>query len=327
MWRTPATLAGRLDDVPERRQPVRRVILALETSCDDTCAAVVTRRRRDPLERDLLAGRPRPLRRRRPRGRLAPPPRAGRRGRRRRARAGGRRARRRRRRRRHAGPGPRRRAARRARDGQGARGGARGCRSRRSTTCRATSPRTSCSRADFEPPFLCLIACGGHTLLAHVRDHGRLRGARAHARRRGRRGVRQGRAACSASAIPGGPALRAAGRATATRRRSRSRPRAQVAGLDFSFAGLKTALLYKLRELGEEEAQRRRADLAASYQRAIVETLARRVERALEQTGLDAPRDRRRRRRQRPAARAPARRSASRSTIPPIASCAPTTPR
>ena len=52
-------------------------------------------------------------------------------------------------------------------------------------------------------------------------------------------------------------------------------------GLDFSFAGLKTALLYKVRELGEEEAERRRADLAASYEHAIVETLILRVERAL----------------------------------------------
>jgi N6-L-threonylcarbamoyladenine synthase len=58
-----------------------------------------------------------------------------------------------------------------------------------------------------------------------------------------------------------------------------------MAGLDFSFAGLKTALLYKVRELGEEEAEQRRADLAASYQRAIVEALALRVERALAQTG------------------------------------------
>ena len=48
-----------------------------------------------------------------------------------------------------------------------------------------------------------------------------------------------------------------------------------VAGLDFSFSGLKTALLYTVRDLGEEEAARRRADLAASYQHAIVEALAR----------------------------------------------------
>ena len=48
---------------------------------------------------------------------------------------------------------------------------------------------------------------------------------------------------------------------------------ARVAGLDFSFAGLKTALLYKVRELGEEETARRAADLAASYEHAIVEAL------------------------------------------------------
>ena len=41
-------------------------------------------------------------------------------------------------------------------------------------------------------------------------------------------------------------------------------------GLDFSFSGLKTALLYTVRDLGDEAAQRRRADLAASYQEAVV---------------------------------------------------------
>ena len=61
----------------------------------------------------------------------------------------------------------------------------------------------------------------------------------------------------------------------------------RVPGLDFSFAGLKTALLYRVRELGVPETERRRADLAAAYQRAIVEALALRVELALEQTGLE----------------------------------------
>ena len=60
----------------------------------------------------------------------------------------------------------------------------------------------------------------------------------------------------------------------------------RVSGLNFSFAGLKTALLYRVRDLGDAEAERCRADLAASYQRAIVESLALRVERALAQTGL-----------------------------------------
>ena len=61
---------------------------------------------------------------------------------------------------------------------------------------------------------------------------------------------------------------------------------AGVKGLDFSFAGLKTALLYKIRDLSDGELERRRADLAASYERAIVEALTLRVQRALDQTGM-----------------------------------------
>jgi len=62
-------------------------------------------------------------------------------------------------------------------------------------------------------------------------------------------------------------------------------PVARVPGLDFSFSGLKTALLYTVRDLGPEETERRRADLAASYQRAIVRALVERTQEAAEQTG------------------------------------------
>ncbi len=130
-----------------------------------------------------------------------------------------------------------------------------------------------------EPPFLCLLASGGHTLLARVTEHGRherlgstLDDAAGEAFDKGARLLGLG--------YPGGPAL--------SKLALEGDPgafafptAARVAGLDFSFAGLKTALLYKVRELGEEEAQRRRADLAASYEHAIVETLIVRVERAL----------------------------------------------
>jgi N6-L-threonylcarbamoyladenine synthase len=57
-------------------------------------------------------------------------------------------------------------------------------------------------------------------------------------------------------------------------------PVARVPGLDFSFSGLKTALLYTVRELSPDELAARRADLAASYQRAIVRALVERVEAA-----------------------------------------------
>ncbi len=138
----------------------------------------------------------------------------------------------------------------------------------------------------FEPPFLSLIASGGHTLLARVTDHGpdyqvlgqTLDDAAGEAFDKGARLLGLG--------YPGGPALErlaADGDSAAF-----SFPTAErLGGLNFSFAGLKTSLLYRVRDLGEEEATRQRADLAASYQRAIVESLAIRVERALLHTGLD----------------------------------------
>jgi N6-L-threonylcarbamoyladenine synthase len=63
-------------------------------------------------------------------------------------------------------------------------------------------------------------------------------------------------------------------------------PVARVPGLDFSFSGLKTALLYAVRDLGDDGLELRRADLAASYQRAIVLALTRRLREAAEQAGI-----------------------------------------
>jgi N6-L-threonylcarbamoyladenine synthase len=133
----------------------------------------------------------------------------------------------------------------------------------------------------FEPPFVCLIASGGHTLLARVDDRdgftvlgATLDDAAGEAFDKGARLL--------GLPYPGGPALQAL--AAEGDPDVYSFPTAEgVAGLDFSFAGLKTALLYALRD--DPEAPK--ADLAASYQRAIVDQLVRRVERALEQTGVE----------------------------------------
>ena len=54
--------------------------------------------------------------------------------------------------------------------GQGAGGGARGCRSCRSTTCTATWWPRTLGADPIEPPYLCLVASGGHTFLARVDD-------------------------------------------------------------------------------------------------------------------------------------------------------------
>jgi N6-L-threonylcarbamoyladenine synthase len=57
-------------------------------------------------------------------------------------------------------------------------------------------------------------------------------------------------------------------------------PVARVPGLDFSFSGVKTALLYAVRDLDAGELERRQGDLAASYQRAIVRALVERTQQA-----------------------------------------------
>jgi N6-L-threonylcarbamoyladenine synthase len=136
-----------------------------------------------------------------------------------------------------------------------------------------------------EPPFVCLLASGGHTLLARVEHYdgfevlGRtLDDAAGEAFDKGARLL--------GLPFPGGPALE--------RLAHDGDPRAfafpiarNVEGLDFSFAGVKTSLLYRVRDLGGDVARERAADLAAGFQHAIVEALALRCEQALEQTGLD----------------------------------------
>ena len=132
-----------------------------------------------------------------------------------------------------------------------------------------------------EPPFLCLLASGGHTLLLDVCERGgfdvlgtTVDDAAGEAFDKGARLLGLG--------YPGGAAidrLAQSGDASAF-----SFPVARLEGLDFSFSGVKTSLLYAVRGLGDE-LEARRADLAASYQRAIVRALAERTLAAAEQVG------------------------------------------
>jgi N6-L-threonylcarbamoyladenine synthase len=133
-----------------------------------------------------------------------------------------------------------------------------------------------------QPPFMCLLASGGHTLLLDVTEHSGFRilgstldDAAGEAFDKGARLLGLG--------YPGGAALDRLARDGDPE--AFDFPVARVPGLDFSFSGLKTSLLYKVRELGPDELERRRADLAAAYQRAIVTALAGKTQEALEQTG------------------------------------------
>jgi N6-L-threonylcarbamoyladenine synthase len=134
------------------------------------------------------------------------------------------------------------------------------------------------------PPFVCLLASGGHTQLLAVRDGNggpellgtTLDDAAGEAFDKGARLLGLG--------YPGGAAVDALARAGDPD--AFAFPVARVPGLDFSFSGLKTALLYTVRDLAEDELERRRADLAASYQRAIVRALVGRAREAADRTGL-----------------------------------------
>jgi N6-L-threonylcarbamoyladenine synthase len=132
-----------------------------------------------------------------------------------------------------------------------------------------------------EPPFLCLLASGGHTLLLYIRDHAgyivlgtSIDDAAGEAFDKGARLLGLG--------YPGGREIDRLAREGDPD--AFSFPVAKLDGLDFSFSGVKTALLYAVRELGDA-AEARKADLAASYQRAIVRALVERTRAAAERTG------------------------------------------
>ncbi len=137
------------------------------------------------------------------------------------------------------------------------------------------------------PPFLALLASGGHTLLAAVRDH------RSHAVIGQTLDDAAGEALDKAARLlglgyPGGPAIQRAAAGGDPEAFALPVAMSRDPGLDFSFSGLKTALAYIVRDLEAGEVERRRADLAASFQAAVVGQLVAKAERALDQGGWSA---------------------------------------
>jgi N6-L-threonylcarbamoyladenine synthase len=131
-----------------------------------------------------------------------------------------------------------------------------------------------------EPPFLCLVASGGHTLLAAVRDTAghevlgqTLDDAAGEALDKAARMLGLG--------YPGGPALEKLAREGDPGAFELPVAMAHDPRLDFSFSGLKTALVYRCRELGPDGVGECRADLAAAFQAAVVGQLVAKLERAL----------------------------------------------
>jgi N6-L-threonylcarbamoyladenine synthase len=132
---------------------------------------------------------------------------------------------------------------------------------------------------NLEPPFVALIASGGHTALYSVTADREMRllgetldDAAGEALDKGARMLGLG--------FPGGPALQRAAQGGGRERYDFPIALKERDNLDFSFSGLKTSLLYKLKRLGEERSREELPHLAASYEAAVVEALARKLTRA-----------------------------------------------
>ena len=136
-------------------------------------------------------------------------------------------------------------------------------------------------------PFLCLIVSGGHTQLIQV-DEGF-----SHTVLGSTRDDAAGEAFDKVAKLlglgyPGGPKIDAL--AKEGNPEFHAFPRSSLGGYDFSFSGLKTAVLYYLNAFSEEEREAllrdHMADLCASFQQAVVDMLVTVVKRAVRRTGI-----------------------------------------
>jgi N6-L-threonylcarbamoyladenine synthase len=134
-------------------------------------------------------------------------------------------------------------------------------------------------------PFVALLVSGGHTQLMRVDDVGcyallgeTIDDAAGEAFDKSAKLLGLG--------YPGGPALAELALVGNPVRFDLPRPLLHSGDLNFSFAGLKTAVMTTLRKLGEQPGAQDRADVAASTQAAIVDVLARKSLAALKSTGL-----------------------------------------
>ena len=136
------------------------------------------------------------------------------------------------------------------------------------------------TRPDLEPPLLGLVVSGAHSDLVRMPEHGRFEVI-------GRtRDDAAGEAFDKAARMlgvgyPGGPALDRLARTGDASRQPLPKP--SLPGLEYSFSGLKTSLLYRLRDLGDSAGPREKADLAAAFEHSVVESLLEKLDVALSQ--------------------------------------------
>ena len=137
---------------------------------------------------------------------------------------------------------------------------------------------------DLEPPFLCLVVSGGNTCLVDVRSYtdfkvlGKTRDDAA--------GEALDKAArCMGLPYPGGLNMDKFSRGGDDRAFDLPHPRPRTSPLDFSFSGLKTAVVNIIHNASQKSVEINKKDLGASFQRAVVDCLTENTEKAVELTG------------------------------------------
>jgi len=137
---------------------------------------------------------------------------------------------------------------------------------------------------EFEPPFLCMVVSGGHTHLVHVKDYQHfeiigktLDDAIGEAFDKVARSIGLG--------YPGGPKIDKI--SVDGNEDSIVFPRAKVNGYNFSFSGVKSAVLNYLNQCEMKNIEIIQADVAASFQKAVVEAVVEKTFLAADKLGID----------------------------------------
>ena len=134
-------------------------------------------------------------------------------------------------------------------------------------------------------PFLCMLVSGGHTQIWRVDSFGEytlfsntVDDAAGEAFDKGARilGLR----------YPGGPEIQREAIGGNSSAYTFPRPRLKRSELDFSFSGLKTAILYTCKKMTSNELVENRSDIAASYQEAIIDTLLQKLQKVHLKTNI-----------------------------------------
>lgn len=139
---------------------------------------------------------------------------------------------------------------------------------------------------DLEPPFVCLVVSGGHTHLVVVRDYGKYEilgrtrdDAAGEAFDKVARAIGLG--------YPGGPKIDKISKEGNPEAIAFPRPKFEDSPYDFSFSGLKSAVLNYLNGCQMKGVEINRADVAASFQKAVCDVLVEHAMIAVKESGLN----------------------------------------